>query len=254
MTDFSRNWWESGVLPYNNNYSLMSATVKWSGADSEDNFNKNKDKAKWKDIDISYCYNAHGYRAPELTSLLNQPVNIALGCSHTSGIGLPLSMAWPSIIEVKSGITTINFGVGGGSCDTVAMILSNIVGLFDIQTAYILWPSPSRYDIYGKNSVTTVIPSIAASHEKQLLMDDYAIPRFFKNQKITHLLSNVHTFKIKELAVLNSPIGRFLNIAGQSCATSDEPVEFENSIDTARDGLHYGPIQHRILAERFLST
>jgi hypothetical protein len=241
MTVVPRNWLLPGILPYNHNSAFRSRTVQWSGTDSLANLNKNKDRLQWDNIEILYNYNSHGFRSQEFLPFQGKPVNVALGCSFTEGVGLPAHMTWPSLIENKTGITTLNFGVGGGSGDTVAMILSNISEFFNIQTAYILWPRLERFDFYAGNNIDSVTANTVKKHEECLVMDEHAIPRFQKNQKIAHLLSKLHSFNIKELAVTN-PFLEGLIIY------PDDPVP------RARDGLHDGPKQHIGLTERFLNS
>jgi hypothetical protein len=48
----------------------------------------------------------------------NNPAEIvALGCSHTYGIGVPQEYNWPSIVEARTGKTVANLGICGASAE-----------------------------------------------------------------------------------------------------------------------------------------
>ena len=69
---------------------------------------------------------------------------IALGCSHTFGIGVEKHEAWPALLGA------VNYGVNGASSDLIARTLPDILEKEQPNTVYILWPDWSRFE-YLKN-------------------------------------------------------------------------------------------------------
>ena len=218
------NFWSEQTLPYS--WNLKNTTVQWTGFDNITNCNK-----EWN-IPISYQYNSQGFRTHDLTSYIGKEVNIALGCSHTEGIGLPIEMTWPSKIEQQTKLTTLNLGLGQGSTDTVARILTNVSGLFSINTVYILWPAFDRFEIYSRDSIESIIPN-SASLEHVWYLDQFnSNQRFFKNQLLVHNLQKKYNFNLKEIL-----------------PDSGWPIPG----DLARDQMHNGPKSNQNLANLFLT-
>jgi hypothetical protein len=230
-------YWHTNQIPHS--WYPKNRTLSWSGSDTKENLEKNTNRDYWKDIDISYVYNAQGFRTYNLTDLYEKKINVALGCSLTEGIALPISWAWPTLLEEKTDLPMLNLGLGGGSTDTVARILSNISEMYNIQTVYILWPHFSRFELAylsGICPITTHNKNFDKNHMWN--MDhDVSINRFEKNRFIVHLLSNKFKYVIKELT-FDRASDTFFSV---------EPV-------TGRDGMHWGlPAQQKI-TEYFLNT
>ena len=232
------NHWGIGQVPYS--WNPLSKTMDWSGSDTLENFNKNKDKDTWDNIKISYEYNSHGFRTHEPTSLLGQKVNIALGCSITEGIGLPVDRVWPSLLEQKLDHPVLNFGIGGASTDTVARILTNISTQYDIQTVFILWPFVHRIEMYPGDykkptEIRTILPQNSKIEHQWALSNEMSIQRFNHNQLIVNLLSKNYKFN-----------------TNQQLATIllDQIVHKTR----ARDGQHPGIDMQVLLADMMLSN
>ena len=105
------------------NQRFANQEVNWIPGDSEDLYKYNlihkHNQLKqhgWIDKKISYKFNSHGFRCEEFDSTSNSLV--ALGCSWTFGVGLPIEETWPYIVGKNLNLTCYNLGVGGGSHDT----------------------------------------------------------------------------------------------------------------------------------------
>jgi hypothetical protein len=129
------------------NWDLRSQTVNWSGSDHQNEFNKNctnPDKfAKLVTLgfdspeSISYTYNQHGFRSPEFDQ---RPCGIALGCSFTEGVGIPVQHTWPSKLSKMLDVHVWNLGTGGSSIDTAFTFLEYYIDLLDPQFVTICVP------------------------------------------------------------------------------------------------------------------
>jgi len=218
------NYWNSNSIPYS--WYQKNYETDWCGSDNLASSDPN-----WN-ISFTYKFNAQGFRTHDLNQFSNQKVNVALGCSHTMGIGLPINMTWPFFIEGITKITTLNLGLGQGSTDTVSRILTNICGLFDIQNVYILWPSYNRFESYHKYGIKSIIPHSSNLEHTWFLEECNSIQRFYKNQNIVYNLQKLHNFKLKEMNMESK-----WTIPG----------------DLARDQLHNGPQSNLNLANMFLT-
>ena len=140
--------------PYHFNHCYRGRTVNWSGLDSEQNFishcqdatkRHQLDKLGWLENDcVTYQYNAQGFRTSELDA---RPSGLALGCSHTEGVGVPVSMTWPSQLSQLVGIHIWNFGVGGSSKDTAFRLLDHYVKILNLKFVILCGPTKYRFEI-----------------------------------------------------------------------------------------------------------
>jgi hypothetical protein len=219
------NFWGVGQIPYS--WNPKNKTLLWSGLDNQYNADPN-----WNQGDINYKYNNQGFRTHDLLELDGQTVDIALGCSFTEGIGLPVDCVWPSLIEQQTNLPMLNLGLGGGSTDTVARVLTNVCSLYKINTVYILWPSINRFENTQHNNINRVLPQNAKPEYVWFLDEENSAQRFYKNQILVRQLSKVYNFDIKERNILDD-----WQILG----------------DQARDQAHAGVLSHQNLAKIFLT-
>lgn len=227
------NFWQQNRLP--KSWKTGNTTHKWMGSDTEAKFAANP-ISKWQDVEILYKYNSDGFRTHEFSDFLGKKINIALGCSFTEGIGIPIENAWPSLIEKKLNIPLLNLGLGGGTTDTVSRILTNVSGLFQIQKVFILWPEKHRFEYYDEHR--DIIDPIGPWNTNESYLWNMArcnsLQRLDKNKNIVELLSKCHGFEVIELSIENV-------------------LKTILRIDPARDGMHYGINPNIELAELFLS-
>lgn len=219
------NYWASGILPYS--WNQKNVILQWSGLDNATNADTN-----WNGGDIFYKYNAQGFRTTDLNTVLGQDLDIAVGCSFIEGIGLPEDSTASYIIGQQTNRTVLNLGIGGGSTDTVARILTNVAPLYKINTVYILWPELHRFEIYRKNRIDTMLPSKSSIEHVWYMDDPNSIQRFHKNRQIVQNLKSLFGFKIKEI----------------------ESDAWTIIGDFARDRVHPGIKSHQNLANLFLNN
>lgn len=224
------DFWKKEVVPFS--WQPKKTQTKWSGADSLDKFKQNPEFAKWKDIDITYDYSNEGFRTYDFDSLIGKEVDVALGCSHTMGVGLPVDCVWPSLIEKSRPRPMLNLGLGAGATDTVARILTNITGLFQINTVFIFWPEFQRFETYSDEKAGFVLPHNSLLEHTWNMDQNISLHRFYKNKLIIDLLGH---------NTVNHTYNAFFKVFR----------EYQN-LDYARDGMHFGPETHKLIAKLFL--
>jgi hypothetical protein len=219
------NFWEEKSIPYS--WYPKNTEQQWSGTDQLQNKDPN-----WQ-IPITYKFNAQGFRTYDLLNLNDDKVDLALGCSQTAGIGLPVEMTWPYLLEKETKIKTLNLGLGGASTDTVARILTNVSGLININSVYILWPSYNRFEYFNTNTIEEILPSTATLEYVWNMNQNNSLQRFFKNQKIVHLLQKIQNFNLNELYY--------------------DTTDWRIRGDLARDQIHSGYKSNSNLVKLFLT-
>jgi hypothetical protein len=238
------NHWQIGKMPLIHYRSNLSG--KWSHGDNLTNFEKNPNKDFWNDIDISYVYNKQGFRCPDFEQFLGKKVNLALGCSFTEGIGLPIDRAWPGLIEKKLEYPLLNLGLAGSSADTVARILTNSSTLFDIQTVFILWPMTNRFELYHidinmSQAIDHILPGRSKIEHTWALEEEMCTQRYYKNHLLVNQLANNYDFRVKQFTLLETI---------EKCRPDPK---FQDA-DRARDGMHWGFRTHELVSEMFLNA
>lgn len=229
------NHWAAHQMP--SNWHPKNITLSWAGTDNAKTLAGRpvEEAIDWHRAYIQYAYNQQGFRCPDLNNFIDQPVDVALGCSFTKGVGMPVEAVWPSLVQRNRPYPMLNLGLGGGTTDTVARILTNISTLFKIQTAFILWPHANRFETYTDSYVDRILPYNAQTEHVWFMDGANADQRYQKNHNIAHTLSKLNQFNIVELTV-------------------NEVYQKGFAVDTARDGLHLGYRSNQLLAKWYLDT
>jgi hypothetical protein len=152
------------MTPRHFNQHFASTTQLWSGTDSEERFNRNCKIAnkKLKDLGwldgktLTYQYNSEGFRDDEFDQ---QPAGIALGCSHTEGVGVHSEHAWTSQLQHMLGQKVWNLGVGGSALDTCHRLLEYWIENLNVKFVVCAVPGISRYEVFN-NNWSNILPSI----------------------------------------------------------------------------------------------
>lgn len=218
------NFWQSKTIPYS--WYPKNATMLWCGTDQPENQNPD-----WT-VPITYNFSDQGFRTYQFDFVKHKKVNLAFGCSQTIGIGLPIEMTWPYEIEKRTGITTINLGLGGGTTDTIARILSNAAGLFDINSVYILWPSLHRFELYDNQNIKSILPNNSQIEHTWYMNEEMSLQRFYRNRNQVLTLQELYNFNLFEI---------------------DYDSDWRVLGDFARDQLHSGHKSNLNLVNLFLT-
>ena len=167
------------------NFWLKNQTVSWNGSDTKDRFHLNcKDPQKLKLLKdlgwyssnggISYTFNSFGFRDEEFDQ---RPCGIALGCSHTEGVGIPQSAAWPRVLTKITGTHTWNLGVGGSSIDTCFRLLDYWLPRLKPQFVTMCIPPADRVEVFDRSNPASLMntqtdPDYLHSYFKVWASDD----------------------------------------------------------------------------------
>ena len=206
--------------PAHFNTRYAGQVIKWSGTDQPDAADPNYPH------DISYIYNTEGFRN---YSFDDRPCSIALGCSHTEGVGLPVQFTWPSVLSEMIGHTVWNLGVGGASNDDVYRIAQYWIPELKPQHVFLLTPPSTRYSMYHHNTWNTI--SVHDSHDAAYNFI------YFEHDENSSMNTQRNLDAVNSVALANH------------CALYSLNSEHEFTMDgLARDQQHSGPNAHHEIA------
>jgi hypothetical protein len=145
---------------------LSNKTTAWCEFDNEELFNHHMSipskavkilKFGWdKPGKISYIYNSHGFRTPEFSDI---EAGLALGCSFTEGLGLPVENTWPSVLSNILDFPIWNLGVSASSSDSCFRLLDHYINYLNIKFVAVCVPHHQRFEFFDLTGVLqTVIP------------------------------------------------------------------------------------------------
>ncbi len=135
-------------------------TLLWMHSDNE----KNRPNPAYRDVDISYVLNSHGYREDEFDFNDERPTILCLGDSFTLGVGLPRKWIWPKLLEgMFEGVRVINLGDGGASNDQMTRTLGQAIELFKPVLVIANLSDASRREFFHPAEHTYVV------HQKLLV-------------------------------------------------------------------------------------
>jgi len=224
--------------PTHGNSRDANKTLEWLPCDDEYYFKKNmQDPVKRKYIKsmgwetpgcFTYKMNSQGFRTEELER--DTESFVALGCSFTCGIGLPLEMVWPSLLASRLNRRVFNLGVGGCGLDTVFRIADYWLPIINPKFVALLVPPMGRIEVldnFGWNIMHAC--DIKENFLKHWFLHD-------ENSKIN---ARKNILAIQYICdTLKIPL-----------YTVDS--KFLASTDNARDFMHQGPQGHLDLVEMF---
>jgi len=233
----------SSQVPTHFNQQYAGLLLKWSGTDTQTRYEENcKDPAQykklveagWIDCDIVYSYNSQGFRDEEFNQ---QPSAIAIGCSHTEGVGLPADLTWPRQLEKMMGIKVWNLGVGGSAMDTCFRLLEYWIQQLNVKYVFCAVPDMARYEIFENGNWSNILPTL--SYGQQWINDfnkNYIV--FDENQRFNrqkNLLAAQQLCNLKSAKFYFDTLGDF----------------FDKSL--GRDLSHAGATSNQRLAEKFFN-
>ena len=166
----------------------------------------------------------------------NRDSVMALGCSCTYGFGLDEHEAWPALLEDRIGMPVYNFGVNGGSADSVFRVLATHLPIIQSKIICVQAPSDYRRELIC-NDIDE--PHRIGAWEKDRL-DLLGDKEIAINKKKNY-------YAIIELCRRYDVELRFF----RSNDSEENPRHLETP--TARDGMHPGVRWHEALAEFFMS-
>jgi hypothetical protein len=269
---------EAETLPNEENYHTI---FPWFPSDTKEEFDKQMsnpgtkgllEKFGWADAEgnakpIAYKMNDYGFRCKQFS---DAPGIISLGCSMTFGIGLSEEHTWPGIISKSTGLENWNLGCPGKGLDFITPFLRFFIKeeLPNTKAICVFLPpigrktmwidaeiEPGKKELVGANLhgmewmhepyITGPLPSPDYEDYQRNIVDPEALllNSIWKRQNALH-------HEIGQLAIIESIANEMdipLIVIGPMYCSA-----FEEQRDLARDLLHPGPLNNKLMAEKFL--
>ena len=267
------NIWCKNAIP--NMTHIPKGDHKWLYTDNAENFSP---QGYWKEDDISYSINSHGFRTNEFSNLKTEDYNIMfMGCSHMFGLGLRLEDTLPYIFtrltkdSFYPSVTGINMGVPAASMTLCVRILHQTINIIKPDMVICLAPAMSRNErYYSKNNIMeyeVILPSFFLETKKREKLgksffhyhtNETILFQYIQNIIMMEYITSLHGVKLFWMSV-DDDINK-MNLNAFVSAENKMDISFysdkannprDNEIK-ARDGMHCGPIFNKSLAEEMV--
>jgi hypothetical protein len=215
---------------------------------------------------FDYRYNEHGFRCDSFDIKSEFPI-LFLGCSMTSGDGLPLEDTWAykiyQKIQIKKNINIPfwSLAVSGSSIDLQSLYLLSAIDIIKPKFIFFLLPPITRRYFYLNtkgvmyNPVTKYMfsPDILTDNEHHIIQkaqglltdDDYTVFESLKSLMTIDSICERYQTKIlySHWESISLSHTNFFNEVNTFKNFTQLSRTF-NKIDLARDGSHFGPKSH----------
>lgn len=192
---------------------------------------------------ITYNINSQGFRCDEFQE--NTRSLVALGCSYTIGIGLPLKDLWPTLVGDTLGLTVYNLAWGGIGSDTCYRLAEYWLPRLLPELVVMLAPPRSRLELL------TIDPNIQAevflpASESCIFSDkDIFLKNWFANEENAKINNRKNRLAVEKLC-------DNLGIACLTYDAHDFMARSREEVGYARDYMHPGPVAHQLVKEQII--
>lgn len=191
---------------------------------------------------ITYSLNSHGFRSDEFD---DSPGFIALGCSFTMGIGLPVDHVWPSMVSQDTGLKAWNLGIGGCGLDTCFRMLYSYIDVLHPRFVMLLMPDPDRFETHMLGQPEMIMHNSPPTTQAVETIKKH----YFSDPQNTAVNVEKNMLAIRQMCdsrgikLINKPV--YPTLLGQKLTTDKWP--------DARDLMHVGHAHQRHCADQFLA-
>lgn len=230
--------------PHHDAVKYANKQLNWVPSDTRQLYEQNcadpqiRDHVKkWEGL-ITYNFNSNGFRTPELKEAPGSVV--ALGCSFTSGIGLPIEDVWCSILGKKLQRPVYNLGVPGASADTAWRVADYWLPRIKPRYVVLLIPPLERFELDTLNGWRVFMHGTYGWSKT----DEYIIKRMLGNDETLRINQKKNVLAIE--SIVTHCRGSFYS---RDCNIWDGTDRAPQ--DKARDNMHHGPLWHQHIADLF---
>lgn len=239
--------------PWHFGNTIAGKTLDWLPPDTEENFKKLIEDPthleyfqaqRWLAPGaITYKINSHGFRSNEFDS--GKRSIVALGCSYTIGIGLPLTDIWPTMVGEALDLEVYNLAYGGVGADTCYRLAEYWVPLLKPELVVMFAPPKSRIELLlDLNNLKAEV--FLPSSESSLFSDkDIFLKNWFADEENANINNRKNKLAVQQLCA-NLGIQCLTYNAHDFMARSREEVGY------ARDYMHAGPRGHQLAFEKII--
>jgi len=243
----------NNTKPWHCGFYNANSTLEWLPTDTKESFDRLiKDPAHYdyfklqgwlEPMAITYQINSEGFRCDEFVK--DEPCMIALGCSYTVGIGLPLKDLWATLVGKELGLKVYNLGWGGSSIDTCFRLARYWIPELKPQVVCMLAPPRSRIELMTLQDPPAEV-FMPMSYSGLFNNNDVFLKHWFGNDENHFINQEKNILAIGSIAQSNNARYAFLKADDEASCSRD-------IVGYARDYMHTGPVGHEQMAEKMLS-
>jgi hypothetical protein len=241
--------------PWHQGINVKNQTLEWLPTDSKEIFDKLiqdpvhydyfKQQGWLEPGAITYEINSEGFRCEEFD--YTTPCMIALGCSYTIGIGLPLKDLWATLVGKSLGLQVYNLAWGGSSGDTCFRMAHYWISKLKPQVVCMLHPPRARIEVLTLEGTTPTVETFMPMSQSSLFKDsDGFLKHWFGNEDNHWYNREKNKLAVESVAKAHGAKYAVLDTDSEGSCSRD-------IVGYARDYMHTGPIGHQLLAEKFLN-
>jgi len=227
---------------------LANSTSEWLSSDTPESFARMMrhyehqqyfaEKGWDQPNAITYQLNSEGFRCEEFNA---DPCIVALGCSYTVGIGLPVESTWPWQVGQVLGLRVVNLAWGGYAADSCFRLAEYWLPKLNPALVVMLAPPVDRVEVLTQKEHMVYMPT-----NMPPTASDPFITEWMLNSENSRLNSVKNKLALQQLC----------KNLHTTCQTYDANIYMADSrerLEYARDYMHAGPRGHRILVEKILN-
>jgi hypothetical protein len=239
-------------LHYRNINSFKNKTLDWFPSDTDERLKETVQTPKFRDYlqnlgwdqpgSITYKFNSDAFRSEEFDSAADNVV--ALGCSFTMGVGLPIQSVWPSLLGHALNLQVCNLGWGGFSADACFRVAEYWIPYLNPKLVVFLVPGVARLEIIVDEKTGDTVDLMPGTFERYPHLNEF-IKHWFGKEENSRLNNKKNQLAVEAIChQLNIPI---------LCYESYSEMRRSHQLDAARDLLHAGPDTHKKFTEKILN-
>lgn len=222
--------------------------LEWWPTDTKENFDQLMQRPDYREYAqsvgwdqpnaITYKFNNDGFRSNDFDPLGNNNL-IALGCSFTMGIGLPVHQVWPWVVAKELDFEVCNLAMGGASADSCYRMAEYWIPKLRPKLVVMLTPPLGRLELIDKDDGTA----------QQIMPHDNIKDQYVKTWLTIDQNSQINKRKNE------SAVWAVCQRAKIPCLIYNSSTYFAQArevVGYARDYMHAGAIGHSILSTQIL--
>jgi hypothetical protein len=186
---------------------------------------------------VQYQFNQVGFRTHAVDQFKSNAI-LVLGDSFTLGLGSNINDRYTDILEQQLSHQVLNFSLNGASNDWIARKLQQLLSLFQPRA---------------------IVVHYTFSHRRERPHPDWhdderteCEPIYSSEENYQNWLANFKTIQasVGSIKLIHSFISNWHDQSVSYAELGDNLIPPINQLDFARDGFHYGPRTHQLLADK----
>lgn len=239
--------------PWHFGLRYANQTLDWLPSDTEEIFQKLMQKPEyveyarqqgWLEPDaITYKINSDGFRCDDFDSQTD--CMVALGCSYSVGIGLPLKDIWPTLVGNELGLKVCNLSWGGIGADTCYRLAEYWIPQLRPELVVMLAPPKARIELLTVDSHVQAEVFLSMSESGFFSDQDIYLKNWFANEENSYINNRKNRRAVEHLC-------HELDIRCLTYDAHDFLARNRDDVGYARDYMHAGLKGHQIVVEQII--